>query len=231
MSQPRVRVWGEDTSPEVPSAHPGGITPPSLSQASASATGPFPPPHRLSPPLQRKTVPTSGISTQARAQRSLNSPLRKVSPGRQAGRAGRSDCGHTAGHTAEAGNHLAQKPAFPAPGEKSPATLGVSQPPATGLGQPNKRSPSLGQFSGWRVRVCGELIPSHAIDHTPRIRRAGGGRQRIRVQEPRAHVPWGLLGAMELACTPVMGTEPHLHVYERRHTVWAYTHASTHLLS
>lgn len=227
MSQPRVRVWGEDTSPEVPSAHPGGITPLSLSRASASATGPFPSPHRLSPPLQRKTVPTSGISTQARAQRSLNSPLRKVSPGRQARRAGRSDCGHTA----EAGNHLAQKPDFPAPGEKSPATLGVSQPPSMGLGQWNKGSPSLGRVSGWRVTVCRELIPSHAIDHAQESGGQGAGGDASESRSPKHMCP-GVFQEPWSSHAPLChGYRPTpAHVRTAAHGVDVHTYVHTHSL-
>lgn len=46
------------------------------------------------PPLQRKTVPTSGILTQARPPRSSKSLLRKVSPWWKAGRVGESDHCH-----------------------------------------------------------------------------------------------------------------------------------------
>lgn len=41
---------------------------------------PFLTAHRLSAPLQKRTAPTSGTSTQERARKSLNSPLRRVRP-------------------------------------------------------------------------------------------------------------------------------------------------------
>lgn len=64
---PRFRMWGKLGSHRPP-ACPMGRHPPFL------------PAHRLSPPLQTRTAPTSDTSTQARAQRSLNLPLRKVRP-------------------------------------------------------------------------------------------------------------------------------------------------------
>lgn len=62
--------------------------------ASDQAAGPVSQLTGCLPPLQRKTVPTSGILTQARPPRSSKSLLRKVSPWWKAGRVGESDHCH-----------------------------------------------------------------------------------------------------------------------------------------
>lgn len=71
-------------------------------------------------PLQRRTVPTSDISTQARARRSLNSPLRRVSLQETRERVvhGDSVARWSPGVTG-----------FPAPDEKHPWPGAVEQPP------------------------------------------------------------------------------------------------------
>lgn len=89
---PRFRMWAET-----------GRQSQRAPQCPVAKHLPFLSAHRVSAPLQKRTAPTSGTSTQERARKSLNSPLRRVRP-LEAGEAGSSSCHRLLSHR----RHLAE---------------------------------------------------------------------------------------------------------------------------
>lgn len=91
---PRFRMWAET-----------GRQSQRAPQCPVAKHLPFLSAHRVSAPLQKRTAPTSGTSTQERARKSLNSPLRRVRP-LEAGEAGSSPCHRLLSHRETLGRNL-----------------------------------------------------------------------------------------------------------------------------